>query len=76
MASAMERRDDRSSEEKRIESPPVEAHEHIHTMHTIENLPDPDAGLSDEERAAQDKKLLWKLDVKLIPWLSFLYCTC
>jgi sugar phosphate permease len=21
----------------------------------------------------QDRKLLWKLDVKLIPWLSFLY---
>ncbi|KAL1613454.1 hypothetical protein SLS54_010592 [Diplodia seriata] len=35
--------------------------------------PDPDAGLSDEERAAIDRKLLWKLDLKLIPWLSFLY---
>jgi len=34
---------------------------------------DPDAGLSEEERAAIDKKLLWKLDKKLIPWLSFLY---
>ncbi|KAL1631980.1 hypothetical protein SLS56_004185 [Neofusicoccum ribis] len=31
-------------------------------------LPDPDAGLSDEERAAIDRKLLWKLDLKLIPW--------
>lgn len=36
-------------------------------------LADPDAGLSEEERAAQDRKLLWKLDLKLIPWLSFLY---
>jgi len=34
---------------------------------------DPDAGLSIEERAAIDKKLLRKLDIKLIPWLSFLY---
>ncbi|KAF2429822.1 putative MFS transporter [Tothia fuscella] len=34
---------------------------------------DPDAGLSTEERAAIDKRLLWKLDLKLIPWLSFLY---
>ncbi|KAL1304988.1 hypothetical protein AAFC00_003892 [Neodothiora populina] len=33
----------------------------------------PDAGLSDEERAAIDKKLLRKLDLKLIPWLCFLY---
>ncbi|KAF2708559.1 MFS nicotinic acid transporter-like protein Tna1 [Pleomassaria siparia CBS 279.74] len=37
------------------------------------DIPDPDAGLSDEERAAHDKTLLWKLDLKLIPWLSFLY---
>lgn len=34
---------------------------------------DPDAGLSPEERAAIDKKLLRKLDWQLIPWLSFLY---
>ncbi|EQL34268.1 hypothetical protein RJZ56_005603 [Blastomyces dermatitidis] len=34
---------------------------------------DPDAGLSDEERAAIDKKLVRKLDRRLIPWLSFLY---
>jgi len=35
--------------------------------------PDPDAGLSDEERARVDKALLRKLDFKLVPWLSFLY---
>lgn len=58
--------------------------------------PDPDAGLSEEEKAkivsgltdevksspaqaqkltslAQDRKLLWKLDLRLIPWLCLLY---
>lgn len=87
MASAAERIGDGSSEEKKI------GDEHIDNerRHTIENLPDPDEGLSEEERAAQvrctphprhepeltehsqDRKLLWKLDLKLIPWLSFLY---
>ncbi|KAF2684684.1 MFS general substrate transporter [Lentithecium fluviatile CBS 122367] len=37
------------------------------------DIADPDAGLSEEERAAADRTLLWKLDVQLIPWLSFLY---
>lgn len=35
--------------------------------------PDPDAGLSAEERARIDRKLLWRLDVQLIPWLCLLY---
>ncbi|KAG9236270.1 MFS nicotinic acid transporter-like protein [Amylocarpus encephaloides] len=35
--------------------------------------PDPDAHLSEEERAAIDRKLLWKLDLTLIPWLCILY---
>ena len=34
---------------------------------------DPDAGLSAEERAREDKRLVRMLDMKLIPWLSFLY---
>ncbi|KAJ5194300.1 Major facilitator superfamily domain general substrate transporter [Penicillium cf. griseofulvum] len=34
---------------------------------------DPDAGLSDEERAEIDRKLLWQLDMRLVPWLSLLY---
>ncbi|KAL3454640.1 major facilitator superfamily domain-containing protein [Aspergillus insuetus] len=34
---------------------------------------DPDEGLSDEERAKIDRALLWKLDLKLVPWLSLLY---
>ncbi|KXG54257.1 Major facilitator superfamily domain, general substrate transporter [Penicillium griseofulvum] len=34
---------------------------------------DPDAGLSDAERAEIDRKLLWQLDMRLVPWLSLLY---
>lgn len=50
MASAMEHPIDRSSEEeKTIGEKHVETANHIHT---IENLPDPDASLSEEERAA------------------------
>ncbi|CAN9261259.1 unnamed protein product [Alternaria alternata] len=71
MASAVERPIDRSSEEeKTIGEKHVETAKHVHT---IENLPDPDASLSEEERAAHDKALLRKLDFRLIPWLSFLY---
>ncbi|CAN9370606.1 unnamed protein product [Alternaria alternata] len=71
MASAAERPIDRSSEEeKTIGEKHVETAKHVHT---IENLPDPDASLSEEERAAHDKALLRKLDFRLIPWLSFLY---
>ncbi|CAA9964615.1 Pantothenate transporter liz1 [Pyrenophora teres f. maculata] len=70
MASAMEPSPvDKASEEKTIGNEKFETKH----MHTIENLPDPDAGLSEEERAAHDKVLLRKLDWQLIPWLSFLY---
>lgn len=49
MASAAERlSDNASSEEKKIGQDHLEDNE----RHTIDNLPDPDAGLSDEERAA------------------------
>ncbi|KAJ2899554.1 putative transporter [Zalerion maritima] len=37
------------------------------------DFPDPDAGLSPEERAEADRKLVRKLDWKLIPWLCWLY---
>lgn len=47
--------------------------EKLETVHTLTGLYDPDAGCSDEERAAIDKKLVRKIDLKLIPWLSFLY---
>jgi hypothetical protein len=51
MASAAERFSDGASEEKKIGN--ELGHDHIEDpRHTIENLPDPDAGLSNEERAA------------------------
>jgi hypothetical protein len=86
MASAAERLSDHASEEKEIGQAQFDD---VHD--SIDNLPDPDAGLSKEERAIQvtlphtfiqssilielfqDRKLLRKLDLKLIPWLSFLY---
>lgn len=53
----------------------------------VDGLRDPDFGLSEEERARivccifpcidaadgreQDKRLVWKLDLKLIPWVSW-----
>ncbi|KAK5272994.1 hypothetical protein LTR99_002388 [Exophiala xenobiotica] len=37
------------------------------------DVPDPDEGLTDEERKKIDRKLLWKLDLQLIPWLTLLY---
>jgi hypothetical protein len=47
MAAAAERISDGASEERKIGNDHFEDE-----RHTIENLPDPDAGLSDEERAA------------------------
>lgn len=38
-----------------------------------DDLPDPDVGKSDEERARLDKALVRKIDLWLIPWLSLLY---
>ncbi|KAG6012769.1 hypothetical protein E4U41_005241 [Claviceps citrina] len=37
---------------------------------------DPDAGLSEAERKEVERKLLWKLDRTLIPWLCLLYLIC
>ncbi|CAG8982879.1 hypothetical protein HYALB_00002895 [Hymenoscyphus albidus] len=55
----------RSSNEKEVlEEQPVQS---------LGLPPDPDAHLSPEERAAIDRKLLWKLDLTLIPWLCILY---
>ncbi|MCJ1296324.1 hypothetical protein MMC34_007890 [Xylographa carneopallida] len=34
---------------------------------------DPDAGRSEAEKLQIDKRLKWKLDLKLIPWLCLLY---
>ncbi|KAF2222199.1 major facilitator superfamily domain-containing protein [Elsinoe ampelina] len=41
--------------------------------HEANLLDDPDAGKTEEERAKEDKRLIRMLDLKLIPWLSFLY---
>ncbi|KAJ4354165.1 uncharacterized protein N0V89_005898 [Didymosphaeria variabile] len=38
-----------------------------------DDLPDPDAGKSAEERARLDKALVRKIDLWLVPWLSLLY---
>lgn len=41
---------------------------------TLHDLPeDPDAHLSAPERVARDRKLLWRLDWMLMPWLCLLY---
>ncbi|KAH9833360.1 pantothenate transporter liz1 [Teratosphaeria destructans] len=42
-------------------------------IYIYDGLPDPDAGLSDEERAKIDRALVRRLDLKLIPWLTLLY---
>ncbi|KAH6671026.1 MFS nicotinic acid transporter-like protein [Halenospora varia] len=68
------------------ETSSTEKAEHAHHGAVLENIehpfthpyvhdlpPDPDAHLSEEERAKIDRKLLWKLDLTLIPWLCILY---
>ncbi|KAF2214225.1 hypothetical protein CERZMDRAFT_37638 [Cercospora zeae-maydis SCOH1-5] len=37
------------------------------------DVPDPDHGATPEQRAALDQKVLRKIDIWLIPWLSLLY---
>ncbi|OAG00336.1 MFS nicotinic acid transporter-like protein Tna1 [Paraphaeosphaeria sporulosa] len=73
MASAMEK--ERASNDISDEKLEAQNREYLDAVqtHTNDPIPDPDAGLSAEERAVLDKKLLWKLDRYLIPWLSFLY---
>ncbi|SPO06214.1 related to allantoate permease [Cephalotrichum gorgonifer] len=39
----------------------------------LANLPDPDEGKTEEERREIDRKLMWKVDLALIPWLTLLY---
>ncbi|KAJ9293744.1 hypothetical protein DTO217A2_9257 [Paecilomyces variotii] len=51
--------------EKDLESKP--------TATRAEFIDDPDDGLSEEEKAKIDRKLLWRLDLMLIPWLCLLY---
>ncbi|CAL3962061.1 unnamed protein product [Diplocarpon coronariae] len=48
--------------------------ENPNQLSSLNNLsPDPDAQLSDQEKTVVDRKLLWKLDLTLIPWLCILY---
>ncbi|KAH0491160.1 hypothetical protein TgHK011_002602 [Trichoderma gracile] len=42
----------------------------------LDQIVDPDAGLSDAERAENERRLLRKLDLVLIPWLTLLYLMC
>ena len=37
----------------------------------VDGLVDPDANLSPEEKQAAERKLLWKLDWSLMPWVRF-----
>ena len=38
----------------------------------LAGLPDPDEAKTEEEKKAIDKKLMWKVDLWLVPWLSIL----
>ncbi|KAF1971395.1 MFS nicotinic acid transporter-like protein Tna1 [Bimuria novae-zelandiae CBS 107.79] len=71
MASAMEK--ERYSNDVSDGKLEGQKREYLDAQQTNDPIPDPDAGLSPEERAAIDRKLLKKLDLRLIPWLSFLY---
>ena len=57
-----------SDREKNVESPSPDGVAQLNR-----EVPDPDEHLSEEERKKIDKKLLWKLDRTLIPWLCLLY---
>ncbi|KAL2136207.1 hypothetical protein VTI74DRAFT_5085 [Chaetomium olivicolor] len=46
---------------------------HDSTTYGVEMPEDPDAHLTAEEKAEVDRKLVWKLDWILLPWLCFLY---
>ncbi|KAK6367905.1 hypothetical protein LTS17_010057 [Exophiala oligosperma] len=50
-----------------------EAGIHAEQTEDIDTLPDPDQGKTEEEKRAIDRKLVRKVDFRLIPWLSFLY---
>ncbi|KAK7417372.1 hypothetical protein QQX98_004649 [Neonectria punicea] len=46
------------------------------TTQEVDLVNDPDAGLSDAEKKAVERNLVRRLDMKLIPWLCFLYLVC
>lgn len=41
-----------------------------------DNFYDPDAGLTEEQKLIEDRKLMWKVDLALMPWLCLLYLVC
>ncbi|KAJ5104194.1 hypothetical protein N7532_004723 [Penicillium argentinense] len=59
--------------EKPLDTSRISDAEDYKTDERLAAFEDPDAGLSEEERAKIDRKLLWKLDLRLVPWLSLLY---
>ncbi|KAF9884628.1 hypothetical protein FE257_001381 [Aspergillus nanangensis] len=68
--------DKRSSRESLPQISDVEKFNALHAEtpgSRLDQFEDPDEGLSDEERKKIDRALVWKLDLKLIPWLSLLY---
>ncbi|GBF65079.1 transporter [Trichophyton mentagrophytes] len=62
-------------EKHEIEEPTSTEHldDQVKTISPKLELEDPDVLLSPEERQKLDRALLWKLDLKLVPWLSLLY---
>jgi len=62
-----------SEDEKRSSGQNEEAAVGGYGQPVLDLIPDPDAHLTAEEKAAVDRKLLWKLDLTLIPWLCILY---
>ncbi|KAL9030426.1 MAG: hypothetical protein Q9196_001458 [Gyalolechia fulgens] len=61
--------DDEKTDEKNVGVHPAG----FDALHRNNLPPDPDAELSGEEKARIDRRLLWKLDLRLIPWLCLLY---
>jgi len=59
-----------------VSSPDADEQLRGSTYEDVRLVDDPDAGLSLEERAAIDRRLVRKLDWRLIPWLTFLYLIC
>ncbi|KAI1101472.1 MFS general substrate transporter [Jackrogersella minutella] len=60
-----------SDVEKRSASQDFRDANHVESYDTVP--PDPDAHLSEEEKEKIDRKLVWRLDWILIPWLCILY---
>ena len=63
----------RASQVSKISSKIVRRNSNAERTLGLEDLPDPDEGKSEDEKAKIDKALVWKVDKWLIPWLSLLY---